>query len=136
MNYRNTEIEAIGMSPSQMFLGRRLNIDLPMSYPLLESANQKSEIGSRMKFCKVKYKFYYDKHAGNKLRPLGEGENIIMQKGKNGFQLKSVKNTITPGSTLLNLTLVRDTEGTGNILGRQSLIGLHQITRDLPSWSI
>ena len=40
------------MSPSQMFLGRRLKTDLPITSPLLESANQKSEIRSRMKFRK------------------------------------------------------------------------------------
>ena len=70
------------MSPSQMILGRRLKTDLPMTSPLLESANQKSENRSRMQFRKDKYKIYYDKHAGNQLKPLSEGENVIMQKGK------------------------------------------------------
>ena len=110
MNCRKTEIEEIGMSPSQVFLGRRQKTDLPMTSPLLESVNHKSELRSRMTFCKDKYKFFYDKHAGNQLRPLSKGENIIIcKKGKNGFQLNP-EIIITPGRTLFKLTVVIDTE--------------------------
>ena len=83
MDYRNTNIEEIGMSPSQLFLDRRIKTDMPVTTPLLlQSPSGNSEIKSRMKLCKDQYKFYYDKHAGNQLRPLREGENVIMQRGK------------------------------------------------------
>ncbi|XP_062570398.1 uncharacterized protein K02A2.6-like [Saccostrea cucullata] len=35
LDYRNTNIEEIGLSPAQMFLGRRLKTDLPTASPLL-----------------------------------------------------------------------------------------------------
>lgn len=35
MDYRNTEIQGLGKSPAQMFLGRRLKTNLPATADLL-----------------------------------------------------------------------------------------------------
>ncbi|XP_061193733.1 uncharacterized protein K02A2.6-like [Saccostrea echinata] len=42
--YPNTNIEEIGLSPAQMFLGRRLKTDLPIASPLLSAATSSSDL--------------------------------------------------------------------------------------------
>lgn len=75
MDRRNTDIEKIGMLPAQIFLGRRLKTDIPMTSPLLGSPNaKKGEVGSRIKLRKNMLKFFYDQHAGKLLRPLHDGK--------------------------------------------------------------
>lgn len=37
LEYRNTQIDEIGLSPAQMFLGRRLKTTIPTTLPLLKS---------------------------------------------------------------------------------------------------
>lgn len=81
MDYRNTIIEEIGMSPAQLFLGRSLKTDLPTTAPLLGPPCRSNDIKERMKLRKRKQKFFYDRHSGKELRPFDNGEKVVMQKG-------------------------------------------------------
>ena len=54
-----------------------------------------------MKLRKDKYKFYYDKHARNQLRPLREGENVIMLRGKEWLPAEVSKKHYNPRSYIV-----------------------------------
>ena len=80
LDYRNTPIDGLEMSPAQMFLGRRLKTDLPTTTPLLEQTKtNKAELKLRMQTLQVKAKHNYDKHAGRELKPLHEGDKVLIQ---------------------------------------------------------
>jgi hypothetical protein len=81
-DYRNTNIEEIGLSPAQMFLGRRLKTELPTTAPLLSSTTSLDDIKSRMRTRKATQKLNFDNHAGKELKPLATGDQIIMKHGK------------------------------------------------------
>ncbi|XP_062619975.1 uncharacterized protein K02A2.6-like [Saccostrea cucullata] len=70
LDYRNTNIEEIGLSPAQMFLGRRLKTDLPTASPLLSAVISSNDLKMRMETRKTRQKLYFDRHAGRELRPL------------------------------------------------------------------
>ena len=80
LDYRNTNIEEIGLSPAQMFLGRRLKTDLPTTSPLLET-NPQHEIKMRMTVRQAKQKYYFDQHSGKELKSLHSGDNVVMRQG-------------------------------------------------------
>ncbi|XP_062574843.1 uncharacterized protein K02A2.6-like [Saccostrea cucullata] len=82
LDYRNTNIEEIGLSPAQMFLGRRLKTDLPTASPLLSAATSSNDLKMRMETRKTRQKLYFDRHAGRELRPLHSGEKIVIKHGK------------------------------------------------------
>ena len=76
--YRNTPLEKLGLSPSQLFLVRRLKTDLPTTAVLLKPEPHNSqEVEERIKTKKYQDKLHYDKHAGKELRDLYPGENAI-----------------------------------------------------------
>ena len=78
--YRNTPLHKIGLSPSQLFLGRRLKTDLPTSAELLKSKSLSTqEVEERLKTKKFQDKINYDKHAGSTLRDLYPGEQTVIR---------------------------------------------------------
>lgn len=80
MAYRNTPIDNIGMSPAQLFLGRRLKTDLPTTSPLLSSeTNSTSELKLRLKTRKLMQNIDSEKHTGSELRNLFKDEKVIMR---------------------------------------------------------
>lgn len=78
--YRNTPIDDIGMSPAQLFLGRRLKTDLPTTTPLLDTNNSSfKEVQMRLKTRKMMRNVNADIHCGKELRNLYKGEKVIMR---------------------------------------------------------
>ena len=76
--YRNTPLEKLGLSPAQLFIGRRLKTDLPTTAVLLKPEPHNShEVEERIKTKKYQDKLHYDKNAGKELRDLYPGENAI-----------------------------------------------------------
>ena len=68
------------MSPSQMFLGRRLNSDLPTAALLLQYAiNNADDLKMRMDTRKMLQDVKSDRHAGLQLRDLYKGENVVFR---------------------------------------------------------
>ena len=62
LDYRNTEISDIGLSPAQIFFGRRLRTLLPTTAPLL-NAHNRQDIRKKLKERQHKQKHYYDQHS-------------------------------------------------------------------------
>ena len=80
LDNRNSPIDAdTPLSPAQMMYGRRLKTLLPTATPLLKPSNS-DEIRSSLKQRQNKQKHYYDKHAlKSDLKPLQQGENVVMR---------------------------------------------------------
>ena len=83
LEYRNSPIDDTGLSPAQMFLGRRLKTRLPTATALLKPQHT-DEIRKSLKQRQLKQKYIYDKHAGKTdLKPLQAGENVVMRHRNN-----------------------------------------------------
>lgn len=79
MDYRNTEIQGLGKSPAQMFLGRRLKTNLPATADLLRPAenNQHAKLQARQ----MQYKEFHDRRGTRNLPDLHPGDNVMLQDG-------------------------------------------------------
>ncbi|MCG7877651.1 MAG: RNase H-like domain-containing protein, partial [Candidatus Thiodiazotropha endolucinida] len=78
LDYRNTIIDDIGLSPAQMFFNRRLKTTLPTSAPLLQQHDVPKNIKKRLLESQNKQKQYYDR-GSKELEPLKPGDNIVMR---------------------------------------------------------
>ena len=82
--YRSTPIEATGLSPAEMMMGRKIRTHLPM---LPESLKPQWENDDEVRLNETKYKermeLSHDKH--NKVKPLPElqpGEGVLLNTDK------------------------------------------------------
>ena len=76
--YRNTLLDKLGLSPAQLFIGRRLKTDLPTTAVLLKPEPHNSqEVEERINTKKYQDKLHYDKYIGKELRVLYPGETAI-----------------------------------------------------------
>ena len=100
--YRNTPLD-IGLSPSQLFLGRRVKTSLPTSAPLLSPLATKDmkDIQERLKGRQMKYKADYDHRCGRELRPLHEGESVSIRTGDKWYQGEVVGKFKSPRSYIV-----------------------------------
>ena len=77
LDFRATPIPDIGLSPSQLCMGRRLRATLPTAKRLLKpEANNSQEIKRRMKEAKDKQKYYHDQRSAKDLPPLKPGDHV------------------------------------------------------------
>uniref|UniRef100_A0A8C1P7C4 Integrase catalytic domain-containing protein n=1 Tax=Cyprinus carpio TaxID=7962 RepID=A0A8C1P7C4_CYPCA len=79
LEYRNTPMEGIGLSPALLLMGRRLRTKLPTSSALL-TTDTMSQVHEQLKQRQKKQKQNYDRMA-KYLPDLQPGEDIRMQKG-------------------------------------------------------
>ena len=79
LEYRNTPLEGIGLSPAQLLMGRRLKSKLPASTTLLTPENR-AQVQDNLKCRQMKQKSYFDRQT-QKLPDLRTGENVRIQKG-------------------------------------------------------
>jgi len=63
LNYRNTLLERIGLSPAQLFMGCRLKTSLPTHADLVKTHGAQ-EVREHFQKRKLKEKVDYDKHSG------------------------------------------------------------------------
>lgn len=80
LEYRNTPLEGIGLSPAQLLMGRRLKSKLPASTSLLTTGTS-SEVCKKLKDRQQTQKMYYDQQA-RLLPDLQTGERVRMQRGE------------------------------------------------------
>ena len=78
LDYRNTPLEEINLSPAQLMMGRRLKTILPTTAPLLKP-QVSDEYKRILTKQKKKQKQYYDVHSGKELPPLQPDEMIHMK---------------------------------------------------------
>ena len=81
MNYRNTPLQELNLSPAQLMMGRRLKTSLPTAALLLKS-RASDEVKRILKKQKEKQNQYYDKRTGKELRPLQPGDTVQMKHGE------------------------------------------------------
>jgi hypothetical protein len=78
LEYRNTKIDGVDMSPAQLFLGRRLKYIVPTALPLLEST-MKDNVVTKLKQRQQKQQEHFNRHALKKpLKSLKPGDNVMM----------------------------------------------------------
>ena len=100
MDYRNTPLEEINLSPAQLMMARRLKTSLPTALPLLQS--QVSDSVQRILIKqKEKQKQYYDKRTGQELPPLQPGETVQMKHGGKWIPDKVLSKHQSPRSYLV-----------------------------------
>ena len=77
LDYRATTIQGIGLSPSQLCMGRRLRTTLPMATGLLKPETYNAqEIKRSFQKAKDKQKYHYDRHGTRELPPLKPGDHV------------------------------------------------------------
>ena len=77
MDYRNTEIQGLGQSPAQLFLGRRLKTTLPTSADLLRPKG--SDIHAKLQARQLNYKKFHDSRGTKNLQSLQEGDSVMLK---------------------------------------------------------
>ena len=95
LNYRNTPLDGIGLSPAQILMGRRLKTSLPTSAELLKPQGT-PEIKQHLQTIKERQKFYYDKHYSKELPPLAKGDQVSLKHDKKWIQVTVVEKHETP----------------------------------------
>ncbi|XP_061176082.1 uncharacterized protein K02A2.6-like [Saccostrea echinata] len=79
LDYRNTPLEELGLSPAQLFLARRLRTKLPVSATLLKLQNAEF-VKESLKTRQARQKRNFDKHfPKSDLKPLIPGEKIMVR---------------------------------------------------------
>ena len=97
LNYRNTPLDGIGLSPPQILMGRRLKTSLRTNAELLKPQGA-PEIKQHVQKIKEREKFYYDKHFRNELPPLAKGDKVTLKQDKKWVQATVVNKHHTPRS--------------------------------------
>ena len=100
LNYRNTPLEGIGLSPAQLLMGRRLKTSLPTHADLLKTHGAQ-EVKEHFHKRKLKEKVYYDKHSGKELPPLNNGEKVTLQHGNKWVPATVISKHHTPRSYIV-----------------------------------
>ena len=100
LNYRNTPVDGIGLSPAQILMGRRLETSLPTSAELLKPQGT-PEIKQHLQKIKERQKFYYDKHCSKELPPLDKGDQVSLKHDKKWIQATVVEKYYTPRSYIV-----------------------------------
>lgn len=82
LDYRNSPLEGIGLSPAQLHLGRRLKSNLPATATALKPAVNPANIVRKGHMKRQsRQKYYYNKQfAGKSLKKLNTGDTIMIDK--------------------------------------------------------
>ena len=81
LSYRNTPLEDVNLSPSQMLMGRRLRTQIPMTREMLKpQLYDPEEVLPKLKERQRKQQLQHDKTA-KELPPLRNGEFVRVQEG-------------------------------------------------------
>ena len=77
MDYRNTPLDGLNLSPAQLHIGRRLKSTLPSRAELLrpQTKTKAQELQKRQD----SQRHYYNLHSGKPLRPLSDGETVTIR---------------------------------------------------------
>ena len=80
LEYRNTPISGMDLSPAQLLMSRRLRSTLPMTHSLL-TPTINEDVTERLKDRQEKQQVYYNRGA-RPLPPLSEGDTVQYKTGK------------------------------------------------------
>ncbi|PFX23508.1 hypothetical protein AWC38_SpisGene11947 [Stylophora pistillata] len=99
LNYRNTPLDGINLSPAQLLMGRRLKTSLPTMVDLLTPPRSQA---SQQQFQKRKEreKSYYNQNSRKEL-PLTPGSKVSMQLENEWIEATAVNKPHTPRSYIV-----------------------------------
>ena len=100
LNYRNTPLDGINLSPAQLLMGRRLKTSLPTKVDL-PKPQQSPEIQQHFQKRKEREKSYYDQYSGKELPPLTPGEKVSMHHENEWIQATVVNRHHKPRSYIV-----------------------------------
>ena len=90
LDYRPTPIPDIGLSPSQLCMGRRLRTTLPTAKSLLKSeAHNSQAIKRRMREAKDKQEHYHDQRSAKDLPPLKPDDHVRIKPNQGSKEWKA-----------------------------------------------
>ena len=117
LDYRNTPLDCIGLSPAQLHIGRRLKSSIPTASVLLKPNHAGTKnIQNLHKNRQEKQRYFYNKHCGKKSLPqLNDGQKVIIEHNKYVVPGKVIKNITLHGHTLWRLMKGEDCIGIENI---------------------
>lgn len=97
LDYRNTPLDGINLSPAQLHIGRRLKSNLPVRAELLkqkgyDSKSTKNLLRKRQR----KTEFYYNKHSGRPHTDLHENQTVMISNNKQMVPGKVVEKHSAP----------------------------------------
>ncbi|CAG2233456.1 unnamed protein product [Mytilus edulis] len=102
LDYRNTPLDEIELSPTQLHIGRRLNSSLPTSAPLLKSTFVNEQRVKKLYNKRQQtQEYYFNKHSGKQLRELKDNETVMIQHNNQLTQGKVVRKHETPRSYIV-----------------------------------
>ena len=104
LDYRNSPLESINLSPAQLHLGRRLKSNLPASAAALKPAISATRVRKGHMKRQNRQQFYYNKQfAGKTLKPLDPGDKVMIDKydSKKLVPGTAVKKHSTPRSYIV-----------------------------------
>ena len=109
LDYRNTPLEQIGLSPAQLHLGRRLKSNQPATTAALKPAVSPENVRNGHRKRQNKQQYYYNKQfVGRPLRNLKPGDTVMIDKYDSKLVSGTVvKSIIRQGHTLLKPLVVR-----------------------------
>ena len=81
LEYRNTPLEGVGLSPVQMLMSRRTSSILPIA-PSLLMPEAARDVSSELKTRQMTQKKYHDRHGTKPLQVIEEGEAARIREGK------------------------------------------------------
>jgi len=101
LTYRNTPLEKVGLSPSQLLMSRRTKTKLPIINSLLKpSAYDSKMIHEKILNKQILAKQYYDRTAKER-KQFSDNENITIQKDKQWVPAQIVQSAGTPRSYIV-----------------------------------
>lgn len=102
LDYRNTPLEGINLSPAQLHIGRRLKSSLPTATELLKpQAVDGTKTNILHKRRQQKQAFYYNKHCGKRLSELNKNQNVMISHNNEMVPGKVVEKHSTPRSYIV-----------------------------------
>jgi len=79
LNYRNTPVAGLKMSPAQLLMSRNLRSKLPIQEKWLKPVLINEDVHKEMNNNQHKQKIYYDKRAKSTVHEYKEGEEVLVQ---------------------------------------------------------
>lgn len=114
LEYRNTPIANLNISPSQILFSRRCRTKVPIHSNLLKPKVQSNaNVHQRIEKNQEKYKYYYDRTTKT-AKPLKEGDNVVVYRNKVWEPAKIVEKHDSPRSYVIE-------DSKGEIMRRNSL---------------
>ena len=117
LDYRNTRIEEIGLSPAQMLMGRRTRTKQPTTPVLLKPLYPTKTIKEGLS-CRAEIQQQYYNRNAKVLKPLNTGETVRVRKPGQKTWTPAVVTRVTEALR----SYVVDSEGTSYRRNRRDLI--------------